>query len=56
LNKRFAFLNMMIFLRRNGIGFAPDQAHATKMILSLAAGEASEESLARWTCDNWPKA
>jgi death on curing protein len=56
LNKRFAFLNTMIFLRRNGIGFAPDQADATKMILSLAAGEASEESLARWICDNWLKA
>jgi len=25
------------------------------MILSLAAGEVSEESLARWIRDNWPK-
>jgi death-on-curing protein len=56
LNKRIAFMIMMIFLRRNGIGFAPSHAHATKMILSLAAGEASEESLARWIRDNWPKA
>jgi death on curing protein len=55
-NKRIAFMSMMIFLRRNGIKFAPDQAHATKMILSLAAGEVSEESLARWIRDNWPKA
>ena len=54
-NKRIAFMTMMIFLRRNGIKFAPEQAHATKMILSLAAGEVSEESLARWIRDNWPK-
>jgi death on curing protein len=54
-NKRIAFMAMMIFLRRNGIRFAPDQAHATKMILALAAGEVSEESLARWIRDNWPK-
>jgi death on curing protein len=55
-NKRIAFMSMMIFLRRNGVKFAPDQAHATKIILSLAAGEVSEESLARWIRDNWPKA
>jgi death-on-curing protein len=55
-NKRIAFMTMMIFLRRNGTRFAPDQAHATNMIMSLAAGEVSEESLARWIRDNWPKA
>ena len=55
-NKRIAFMSMMIFLRKNGVRFAPDQAHATKMIMSLAAGEVSEESLARWIRDNWPKA
>ncbi len=54
-NKRIAFMSMMIFLRRNGIRFAPDQAQATKMILALAAGEVSEQSLARWIRDNWPK-
>jgi death-on-curing protein len=54
-NKRIAFMTMMIFLRRNGIRFAPDQAQATKMILALAAGEVSEESLARWIRDHWPK-
>jgi death-on-curing protein len=53
-NKRIAFMSMMIFLRRNGIRFAPDQSHATAMILSLAAGEISEASLARWIRDNWP--
>jgi death on curing protein len=54
-NKRIAFLSMMIFLRKNGVRFAPDQAHATKMMMSLAAGEVSEESLARWMRDNWQK-
>lgn len=54
-NKRIAFMSMMIFLRKNGVRFAPDQAHATKIILSLAAGEVSEQNLARWVRDNWPK-
>jgi death on curing protein len=54
-NKRMAFMSMMTFLRRNRIRFAPDQVHATKIIMSLAAGEVSEESLARWIRDNWPK-
>jgi death-on-curing protein len=53
-NKRIAFHAMMVFLRGNGIEFAPDPAHATVMILSLAAGEVSEEGLTRWIRDNWP--
>ena len=53
-NKRIAFHAMMVFLRGNGIEFAPDPAHATTIILSLAAGEVSEESLTRWIRDNWP--
>ena len=55
-NKRIAFMSMMTFLRKNGVRFAPEPAHATAMIMSLAAGEVSEESLARWIRDNWPKA
>jgi death on curing protein len=55
-NKRIAFMSMMIFLRKNGVKFSPDQAHATKIIMSLAAGEVKEESLTRWIRDNWPKA
>src|SRR5487761_2398385 len=54
-NKRIAFMTMVAFLRKNGIQFAPQQAHATEIILALAAGEVSEESLARWIKDNWPK-
>jgi death-on-curing protein len=53
-NKRIAFLAMMIFLIKNGVPFAPDPAHVTKIILSLAAGEVSEESFTRWVRDNWP--
>jgi death on curing protein len=55
-NKRIAFMAMVAFLRKNGVRFAPDQAHATSIMMSLAAGEVSEESLARWIRDNWPKA
>jgi death on curing protein len=55
-NKRVAFLAMMVFLRTNGVRFAPDPAHATKIIMALAAGEVSEASLTRWIRDNWPNA
>jgi death on curing protein len=54
-NKRIAFMTMVTFLRKNGVKFAPDQAQATKIILALAAGEVSEEALARWIGDNLPK-
>jgi death-on-curing protein len=54
-NKRAAFMTMVVFLRKNDVRFAPDQAHATAMTLALAAGEVSEESLTRWIRDNWPK-
>ena len=47
-NKRIAFMSMMAFLRKNGVRFSPGQAHATTMMLALAAGEVSEESLGRW--------
>jgi death-on-curing protein len=53
-NKRIAFMAMMTFLRKNGVAFLPDPAQATAMMLALAAGEVSEESLARWIRDNWP--
>src|SRR5215831_4652752 len=44
-DKRIAFMAMMTFLRKNGVRFAPDQAQATAIIMALAAGEVSEESL-----------
>lgn len=55
-NKRAAFTAMMVFLRINGVRFAPDVGVATAAIVSLAAGEVDEEGLARWIRDNWPKA
>ena len=48
-------MTMMIFLRKNDVRFTPDQAQATAMTMALAAGEVSEQSLARWIRDNWPK-
>jgi death-on-curing protein len=55
-NKRTSLLAMYTFLGVNGIDFVVSEADAAAMILSLAAGEVSEESLARWIRDNWPKA
>jgi death-on-curing protein len=52
-NKRIAFMAMMVFLHKNGAAFSPDPAEATTIILSLAAGEVSEQSLTRWIRDNW---
>jgi death-on-curing protein len=51
-NKRIAFMAMMVFLHKNGVAFSPDPAEATTIILSLAAGEVSEQSLLRWIRDN----
>jgi death-on-curing protein len=53
-NKRIAFMAMMVFLRNNGVEFAPDPAQVTTIMFALAAGEVSEESLTRWIRDNWP--
>lgn len=50
-NKRAAFVTMMLFLRKNAVRFAPPPAEATAIILSLAAGEVSEDSLAQWIRD-----
>jgi death on curing protein len=54
-NKRTALLALYTFLGINGIDFVVSEADAAAMILALAAGEVSEESLARWIRDNWPK-
>jgi death on curing protein len=54
-NKRAAFASIIVFLGLNGIDFDVPPEQATAMILALAAGEVSEESLARWIKDNWPK-
>ena len=54
-NKRASFAVMIVFLGLNDIEFLVPEAHATAMIVSLAAGEVSEDSLARWIRDNWPR-
>lgn len=53
-NKRAAFAAMMVFLRLNGIPFAPPEDQATIIIQDLAAGMVDEEGLTRWIRDNWP--
>jgi death-on-curing protein len=53
-NKRTSLLALYTFLGVNGIDFVVAEADAAAMILSLAAGEVSAESLTRWIRDNWP--
>jgi death on curing protein len=55
-NKRTSLLAIYTFLGVNGIDFIVPEAEAAAMMLALAAGEVSEESLARWIRDNWPTA
>jgi death-on-curing protein len=54
-NKRTSLLALYTFLGINGVDFIVPEAMAAAMILALAAGEVSEDSLARWIRDNWPK-
>jgi death-on-curing protein len=54
-NKRASLLAIYTFLGINGVDFVVPEAEAAAIILALAAGEVSEESLARWIKDNWPK-
>ena len=55
-NKRISLLALYTFLGVNGIDFVVPEAEAAAIILALAAGEVSEESLTRWIGDNWPVA
>ena len=52
-NKRTSLLASYTFLGMNGVDFVVPEAEAAAIILSLAAGEVSEESLTRWIRDNW---
>jgi len=54
-NKRAAFASIIVFLGLNGIDFDVPPEEASAIILSLAAGEVSEDNLARWIRDNWPR-
>lgn len=55
-NKRAAFVSLTVYLRINGIAFAPEQALATAAMLALAAGEIDEDDLAGWITDYGPSA
>ncbi len=51
-NKRTALASIIVFLGLNGMDLdAPPEA-ATAMILSLAAGEITEDVLAQWVADH----
>lgn len=54
-NKRTSLLVIYTFLGINDVDFIVPEAEFATIILDLAAGEVSEESLARWIRDNWPK-
>jgi death on curing protein len=47
-NKRTALAAMIVFLGLNGLDLDAPQEAATAIILSLAAGEITEDVLARW--------
>ena len=53
-NKRTSLMAIYTFLGVNDVEFIVAEEDFTAIILSLAAGEVSEESLARWIRDNWP--
>jgi len=55
-NERAAFASLMVFLRYNGVAFAPPPAEATAIFFDLAAGVVDEMQLTKWIRDNWPPA
>ena len=54
-NKRTSLMVIYTFLGVNDVEFIVPEAEFATIILDLAAGEVSEDSLARWIRDNWPK-
>jgi len=54
-NKRTSLMVIYTFLGVNDDEFIVLEAEFATIILDLAAGDVSEESLARWIRDNWPK-
>ena len=51
-NKRAAFIAAGLFLRLNGYRMIADQAQATLVILSVAAGSFTEDELGGWIRKN----
>lgn len=54
-NKRTGLLAVQAFLFLNGMRFDPEQVEEVRVFLALAAGELSEEDLARWIAANATK-
>jgi death-on-curing protein len=55
-NKRAAFASIIVFLGLNDIDLDVPPEEASAMILSLAAGEVSEDGLTRWIRDSLAQA
>jgi death-on-curing protein len=51
-NKRTALASMIVFLGLNQLDLDAPQEEATAIVLSLAAGDITEEALARWIADH----
>jgi death-on-curing protein len=51
-NKRTALASMIVFLGLNGFDLVAPQEAMTAMVLSLAAGEITEDVLAHWIADH----
>ena len=51
-NKRTALASMIVFLGLNGLDLDAPREAVTAMVLSLAAGEITEDILARWIADH----
>jgi death-on-curing protein len=51
-NKRTALASVIVFLGLNGLWLDAPQEEMTAVILSLAAGEITEDVLARWIADH----
>ena len=51
-NKRIAFIAAGVFLRLNGYRLTSDQAQATLVMLSVAAGSFGEDELSGWIRKN----
>jgi death on curing protein len=54
-NKRTSLLAIYTFLGVNGIDFVVPEPEAAAMIMALAAGEVTEQSLTDWIRDKSPK-
>lgn len=50
--KRAAFVGMVVFLGRNGLGLTASQVAASDVMLGVAAGEIDVDDLAAWIRDN----